>query len=145
MPSCSSGSWAISPGRSGPARRLWATLPSPRICRLPNRPESHPATAWAKGLALVAGFAAVVAVAVWLGVAWNGSRVPGSFGALELGQPDYGGGVAGHHHEHGAGRSLIALRGPVGQPDVRFRLVAETADVRLPSGRAIRALDRKSV
>jgi FtsP/CotA-like multicopper oxidase with cupredoxin domain len=98
------------------------------------------ATAWAKGLALVAGFAAVVALAVWVGVAWNASRVPGSFGALELGPSDYGGGPALPRHEHEHGRSLAALHGPGGRPDIRFRLVAEKAELRLPSGRTIRAL-----
>jgi len=91
----------------------------------------------AKGLALVAGFAAVAAAAVWLAVAWNSSRVPGRFGALELGAVDYGGGPALHE---GHARSLAALRGPHGVPDVRIRLVAQAPEIRLPSGRQIRAL-----
>jgi FtsP/CotA-like multicopper oxidase with cupredoxin domain len=68
------------------------------------------------------------------------SRVPGSFSALEFGPADYGGGPAFPHHEqHGAG-SVAALRGPAGAPDVRIQLVARTAEIRLPSGRQVRAL-----
>jgi FtsP/CotA-like multicopper oxidase with cupredoxin domain len=67
--------------------------------------------------------------------------VPGRFGALELGPPDYGGGTAfGGHEHHGGGISVAALRGPAGPPDVRFQLVARTAEIHLPSGRQIRAL-----
>jgi FtsP/CotA-like multicopper oxidase with cupredoxin domain len=113
----------------------------PRRRRLSKRSRRTQATAWAKGLALVAGFAGVVAVVVWLGVAWNSSRVPGSFGALELGPVDYGGGppVAGHEN-HVVGVSVVSLREPAGHPDVRIRLVAQTAEIRLPSGRRIQAL-----
>jgi len=99
--------------------------------------------AWAKGLALVAGFALIVAAVVWLGVAWNASRVPGSFGALELGPTDFGGGapVARHEQHVGArGISVVALREPKAPPDVRIRLVAQTAEIRLPSGRTVDAL-----
>ena len=95
------------------------------------------AAAWARALALAVGFAAVAAVVVWLGVAWNSSRVPGTFGALELGPPDFGGGPPVHE---GHGRSLATLRGPDEVPDQRVRLVAQTAEIRLPSGRRIRAL-----
>ena len=82
-----------------------------------KRSRRADATAWGKGLALVAAFAGVVALVVWLGVAWNSSRVPGSFGALELGPTDYGGGapVAVHEHHVGAGGiSVVALREPQG-------------------------------
>jgi FtsP/CotA-like multicopper oxidase with cupredoxin domain len=41
-------------------------------------------------------------------------------------------------HEHG--RSLVTLREPAGPADVRFQLVAQTAEIRLPSGRTVRAL-----
>jgi FtsP/CotA-like multicopper oxidase with cupredoxin domain len=75
---------------------------------------------------------------VWLGVAWNASRVPGSFSALELAPVDYGGGPVGAGHVHGI--PVSALDGPDGPPDVRFRLVAQTARVRLPSGDEISAL-----
>src|SRR5262249_37650373 len=41
---------------------------------------------------------------------------------------------------HAHGRSLASLHGPAGRPDVRFRLVAHQAEVRLPSGRTVQAL-----
>jgi len=77
---------------------------------------------------------------VWLARAWNASRVPSSFGALELGTADFGRGVpsGAHHHTHGVG--VDALHGPSGKPDVRVQLVAEHADVTLPSGKRIEAL-----
>jgi FtsP/CotA-like multicopper oxidase with cupredoxin domain len=108
--------------------------------RLPQPSSSSRARGWAKGLALVAGLAGVVTVVVWLAVAWNTSRVPGSFSALELGPADYGGGPPTGHHEHIGGRSVAALHVPAGSPDTRIRLVAEHSELRLPSGRQIRAL-----
>jgi FtsP/CotA-like multicopper oxidase with cupredoxin domain len=98
------------------------------------------AAAWAQRLALVAGFAVVVAVVIWLGVVWNSSRVPGTFGALELGPMDYGGGPPVAAHEHGRSVSVVALRGPDAPADVHIRLVARKAEIRLPSGRRVRAL-----
>jgi len=73
-------------------------------------------------------------------VAWNTSRVPGSFSALELGPADYGGGPPTVHHDHIGGRSVTALHGPAGRPGTRIRLVAENSELRLPSGRKVRAL-----
>jgi FtsP/CotA-like multicopper oxidase with cupredoxin domain len=49
---------------------------------------------------------------------------------------EYGGGA----HEHGGGLAIAALHGPAGPPDVRLRLVAQHAKVRLPSGRTLDAL-----
>ena len=43
-------------------------------------------------------------------------------------------------HEHGRGIPVSALQGPPGPPDVRFRLVAQSSRIRLPSGREIGAL-----
>jgi FtsP/CotA-like multicopper oxidase with cupredoxin domain len=78
---------------------------------------------------------------VSLGVSWNASRVPREFGALELAPSDYGGGPpAGHHSGHAQGVSVSALHGPAGPPDVRIRLVAQQAKVRLPSGKSVKAL-----
>lgn len=112
-----------------------------RSGRLPERSSRLAVGVWAKRLALAAGFAVMVAAVAWLAVAWNDSRVPGEFGALELGRPDYGGGPAtGHDHDHGHGISLATLHGPATAPDARFRLVARTAEIRLPSGREVSAL-----
>lgn len=77
---------------------------------------------------------------MWLARAWNASRVPSSFGALELGRPDFGGGARTRGHAHGHGLSVDALHGPSGTPDVRVQLVAEHADVTLPSGDRVGAL-----
>jgi FtsP/CotA-like multicopper oxidase with cupredoxin domain len=77
---------------------------------------------------------------VWLAVAWNASRVPGSFSALELAPADYGGGPREGHHDRMDGLSAAALHGPAGPPDTRIRLVAQTAEIRLSSGRQIHAL-----
>jgi len=65
--------------------------------------------------------------------------VPAEFGALERGRRDYGGGTNAEH-VHASGISLAALRGPDATPDVRIRLVAQTASVRLPSSRELSAL-----
>jgi FtsP/CotA-like multicopper oxidase with cupredoxin domain len=84
--------------------------------------------------------AGVTGVVVWLAVAWNASRVPGSFSALELAPADYGGGPREGHHDRMDGLSAAALHGPAGPPDTRIRLVAQTFELRLPSGRKVRAL-----
>ena len=78
---------------------------------------------------------------IWVGVAWNASRVPGRFGALELAPSDFGGGppVAGHDHHPGA-ISVASLHETGGSPNVHFMLVAQKAEIRLPSGRIVRAL-----
>ena len=79
----------------------------------------------------------MVAVLAWLVVAWNDSRVPDRFGALGIGTVDYGG-ASPPRHRHGV--SVAALHGSGANPDVRVRLVAQHAEVRLPSGRVVRAL-----
>jgi hypothetical protein len=71
----------------------------------------------------------VAAAAAWLGRAWNESRVPGSFGALDLARTELGGGPPLEEHAHHQTVSVDALHGPAGAPDERFRLVAEHADV----------------
>ena len=92
---------------------------------------------WARRLAVVLGCALGVAAVAWLVVTWNESRVPDEFSALELGTMTYGGAPPpGHDHSV----SVTALHGPHTPPDVRFRLVAQHAGVRLPSGRVVRAL-----
>jgi FtsP/CotA-like multicopper oxidase with cupredoxin domain len=80
------------------------------------------------------------AALVGLGWMWYSSLLPGSYNVMDYGDPDYGGGPVppgGHHH---GGRSIASLRGPAGAPDIRYRLVAQHADVHLPSGRTVDAL-----
>jgi FtsP/CotA-like multicopper oxidase with cupredoxin domain len=89
----------------------------------------------------VVGVAALV-VAIGLGAwAWKSSLLPGSYNVMDYGRQDYGGGAIppGGHAVHG-GVSVDTLHGPTGRPDVRYRLVAQQATVRLPSGKQIEAL-----
>jgi FtsP/CotA-like multicopper oxidase with cupredoxin domain len=92
----------------------------------------------AAAVVLAAGF-----VCVWVGRAWNDSRVPGRYDATALGPVDLGGGALAHHHHGGPGGaegvSVAALR-ERGTPDVRFTLTAGHATVRLPSGRSVHGL-----
>ena len=71
-------------------------------------------------------------------MAWNASRVPASYSAVELAPADYGGGPEARHVHLGV--PVSALHGPKGPADVRFRLVAQSSRVELPSGREVRAL-----
>src|SRR4051812_18468070 len=92
-------------------------------------------------LAVVAALAFVAGL-VWVGRAWNDSRVPARYDATARGPVDLGGGAPLHHHDHGApggGVSVAALRGR-GTPDVRFTLTAGHATVRLPSGQTVDGL-----
>ena len=89
----------------------------------------------------VVGIAALV-VAVGLGAwAWKSSLLPGSYNVMDYGRHDYGGGPVppGGHAGH-AQVSVADLHGPDGDPDVRYRLVAREATIRLPSGREVDAL-----
>jgi FtsP/CotA-like multicopper oxidase with cupredoxin domain len=100
-------------------------------------------------LRLAAGVGiAVLVVAIAAGAwAWKSSLLPDSYNVMDYGTLDYGGGPvpaaatpathAGHVH---GGVSVAALHGPAGKPDVRFRLVARKATVRLPSGKEVDAL-----
>jgi FtsP/CotA-like multicopper oxidase with cupredoxin domain len=86
----------------------------------------------------------VMAVA-WIGWLWNDSRLPDTYSVMEFGVADFGGGnapaSAGQALHHVAGGVSVAdLRGPTGTPDERFTLTAESATVRLASGRTIDAL-----
>jgi len=89
----------------------------------------------------VVGIAALV-VAIGLGSwAWKSSLLPGSYNVMDYGEPDYGGGhVPSAGHARHAGVSVADLHGPAGRPDLRFRLVAKRARVRLPSGKEVDAL-----
>jgi FtsP/CotA-like multicopper oxidase with cupredoxin domain len=90
----------------------------------------------------VAAGAAVLVVALGaLGWMWYSSLLPGSYNVMDYGRPDAGGGPAlATAHLHHGGRSVASLTGPARRPDVRFRLVARHAAVRLPSGRTVNAL-----
>jgi FtsP/CotA-like multicopper oxidase with cupredoxin domain len=87
----------------------------------------------------------VLAVVLLAGLGWIGwllydSRLPGSYNAMDLAVPDYGGGV---HASHGgmSGRTIEQLHGPEGLvPDFRRTLIARRATVDLQSGRRIQAL-----
>ena len=77
----------------------------------------------------------------WLGWMWYSSLLPGSYNVMDYGRADYGGGpvTAGGHHGEG-GISLASLRARPATPDVRYRLVARHATVRLASGQTVDAL-----
>ena len=83
------------------------------------------------------GVVIVTGLVGWAAWAWNDSRLPGRYSAMEFGAVDLGGGTPVDHH-HGA-VSLASLRGPQGPPDRRFVLTALEKRVRLGSGRTIEA------
>jgi FtsP/CotA-like multicopper oxidase with cupredoxin domain len=89
---------------------------------------------------ILIGVTAVLAVgaALFVGKAWYDSRLPGSYNAMDFGSVDYGGGPAQDHTAH-PHTSVEKLKGPRGAPDVRFRLVAKQAKVKLLSGDTIDA------
>jgi FtsP/CotA-like multicopper oxidase with cupredoxin domain len=74
----------------------------------------------------------------WLGTSWYDSRLPASYGAMEFGEVDYGGGARQNHAAHPQ-VSVETLKGPTGKPDYRVTLVAKEAKVALASGRTIDA------
>ena len=85
--------------------------------------------------AVAVGAVLLVAALAGLGWMWYSSLLPDTYSVMDYGDADYGGGPApagGHHHGQ---RSIASLRGPGGPPDVRYRLVARNATVRLASGR----------
>ncbi|MGH3079672.1 MAG: multicopper oxidase family protein [Gaiellaceae bacterium] len=86
------------------------------------------------------GIVSVVALAAaaWVGKAWYDSRLPESYGAMEFGEVDYGGGPPQSHAQH-PHVQVDALKGAKGTPDVRFRLVAKQAKVTLQSGKTLDA------
>jgi FtsP/CotA-like multicopper oxidase with cupredoxin domain len=92
-------------------------------------------------VAVGAGVAVLVVGLGALAWMWYSSLLPSSYNVMDYGRPDAGGGpaLAAAHLHHG-GRSVASLTGPPGRPDVRFRLVARNASVRLPSGRTVKAL-----
>jgi FtsP/CotA-like multicopper oxidase with cupredoxin domain len=82
----------------------------------------------------------LLAVLAFVGKAWYDSRIPGTYGVMDYGTLDYGGGAAapgGHVH----GRTSVAdLVAAPGRPNVRFTLTAKKGRIRLDSGREIDAL-----
>jgi FtsP/CotA-like multicopper oxidase with cupredoxin domain len=79
-----------------------------------------------------------VGVVAW---SWQSSRLPDSYSVMDMGVVDLGGGppvdLSGHaaHGGHGAGTSLVALRGPVAdEPDVAFTLQARQGPLELATG-----------
>ena len=91
---------------------------------------------------LATGGAVLVVALVALGWAWKASLLPDSYDVMDYGRPDYGGRPAPAEHAHHApgGTSLVSLSGPEGTPDVRFRLEAREATVRLADGQEVDAL-----
>jgi FtsP/CotA-like multicopper oxidase with cupredoxin domain len=95
-------------------------------------------------IAAIAATAVVVAIVSFIGKSWWDSRLPDTYSVMSYGTHDFGGGsepTAHEGHAGASGTSVADLRGPQsGTPDARFVLVAKNADVRLRSGRTIRAL-----
>jgi FtsP/CotA-like multicopper oxidase with cupredoxin domain len=88
---------------------------------------------------LAVGVAAVVALLGWAAWSWNASRLPGTYGVMDYGAPDLGGGPGAAHHHHGS-LNLASLVAPQGRPDRRFVLTAQEQEVPLASGKKIDAL-----
>jgi FtsP/CotA-like multicopper oxidase with cupredoxin domain len=83
----------------------------------------------------------ILAALTWAGAAWNASRVPDRYGLMDFGALELGGGSPVGHAGHDHGRSVADLREPAsGPPDVRLTLVAQHAQLRLPSGKTVSAL-----
>src|SRR5213593_1843128 len=98
-------------------------------------------------IAAAGGTLLLVALLGLLAWAWYDSRLPSAYNAMDFGRLDFGGGSVPADIRHGkhAGQaghmiSVADLKGPGGKPDVRFRLTARHAKVRLASGRLIDAL-----
>ena len=85
-----------------------------------------------------AGAALILSAFGWLAWSWQASRLPGTYNVMQFGTMDYGGGRVR------AGRartvSVADLRGPSGEPQVKFLLTAEHRTIRLSSGRRVDAL-----
>ena len=92
----------------------------------------------ARALSVIA-LLGLLAVLGFVAKAWYDSRLPGTYGVMDYGAPDYGGGAATGHQHHGR-TSVAAFGAAPGRPDVRFTLTAKQARVRLDSGREINAL-----
>lgn len=100
------------------------------------------------GVQLGVAAVALTLVAGWFVWAMLDSALPGSYDMMEYGTVDLGGGTAlvhaGTHahseHDMAGGTSVTDLTGPAtGEPDARFTLTAQQAEVELSSGRTIEA------
>jgi FtsP/CotA-like multicopper oxidase with cupredoxin domain len=92
----------------------------------------------------VAGVVLLLGLVGFIGKAWWDSRLPSTYSVMSFGTHDYGGGDEPTLHTGHNGSTAVSvadLHGPAtGAPDARFELVARSADVRLSSGRTIKAL-----
>ena len=92
-------------------------------------------------LRLLLAAALTLALVGPLGWLWWASLLPASYSAMEMGEPDHGGGPVGRAHAagHGTGAtSLVELAPtPTGPADVRIDLVARQGTVRLASGEEV--------
>jgi len=82
-------------------------------------------------LVMLAGFAFLG----FLGWLWWQSRLPARYDVMDYGVVDYGGGPEVAHPHF----SVSDPKGPQGKPDVRVRLTAQKAKVRLASGKEVDA------
>jgi FtsP/CotA-like multicopper oxidase with cupredoxin domain len=83
----------------------------------------------------------LVALVAFVGKAWYDSRIPGTYGVMDYGWVDDGGGSpVDPHAAHAGGVPVTSLHGPSGMPDERFELKARTATIRLASGRTVNGL-----
>ncbi len=94
-------------------------------------------------LRLLVAIALTLAIVLPLGWMWWDSRLPASYSAMDMGEPDYGGGPGGAHHGggHGGGSEAVSVAdldtGTDRKADVVVDLVARQGKVRLASGSTI--------
>jgi FtsP/CotA-like multicopper oxidase with cupredoxin domain len=92
---------------------------------------------------LLVGLALTLAIVLPLGWMWWDSRLPGSYSAMDMGEPEFGGGPGGAHHGGGHGDAATSVSvadldtETDREPDVRLDLTARQGKVRLASGRTI--------
>jgi FtsP/CotA-like multicopper oxidase with cupredoxin domain len=85
----------------------------------------------------VVAVVAVLALLGWVGKAWNDSRLPASFNAMDMGEIDYGGGPPQNHRRHPHLRVDRLQERAAGAPDYRLTLTALKAKIALASGRVL--------
>jgi FtsP/CotA-like multicopper oxidase with cupredoxin domain len=85
----------------------------------------------------VVAVVAVLALLGWVGKAWNDSRLPASFNAMDMGEIDYGGGPRQNHRRHAHLRVDRLRERAAGAPDYRLTLTALKAKIALASGRVL--------
>ena len=88
-----------------------------------------------RGLKTALASGAVLAVLAPLGWFWQGSLVPGTYSAMDMGYADLGGGPGAVGAEHAAhGTDITGLVAAEGVPDVRFDVTARQERVALATG-----------